>query len=340
MSAGMGVSIPPAFINEILPNEIRGTLNSLVQFQITFGIFCSNLMCLPLPTYRFDSPQTNFWMLAYGFPVVPAVIKLALLSFVYDFDSPAWLLNNQRPNEHERALKRLYGEAWEEFALNSKNKVSQETGRADPSFRELFILRKYRKPLIVGCMMAIIQQMVGINAFIFYSGEIFSNIQGSKNFANYFTVGLNFVNMCSTMLCLLFIEKKGRKFMMIQGIIGMGVCNLLAFFFSFFSLSSIAIIVFIFIYIMFFESSSGSIMFIYLGETLTDRGVGIAVSVNWFFTAVISSLFPILVKLLGISYLFLGFGVICFLSSLYCLIFMKETRGKSQQEIEKMLEGN
>ena len=279
-------------------------------------------------------------MLAYGFPVLPAMIKLLLLSFVYDFDSPAWLLKNQRPNEHEKALKMLYGEAWEEFALSSANKLSNKIKQADPNYRELFIMRKYRRPLIVGCVLAIIQQMVGINAFIFYSGEIFSNIQGSKNFSNWFTVGLNFVNMSSTMICLLFIEKKGRKFMMIQGIIGMGVCNLLAFFFGFFNLSAIAIIVFIFIYIMFFESSSGSIMFIYLGETLTDRGVGIAVSVNWFFTAVISSLFPILVKLLGISYLFLGFAVICFFSCIYCLIFMKETRGKSQEEIEKMLEGN
>lgn len=336
----MGVSIPPTFINEILPNEIRGTLGSLVQFQITFGIFFSNLICLPLPTYKFDTTETKLWMLAYGFPIIPAMIKLLLLSTVYNFDSPVWLVKNQKPNEHERALKKLYGDAWEEFAADAKSQSSQEKGHSDPSYKEIFTIKKYRGPLIVGCMLSVIQQMVGINAFIFYSGEIFSNIQGSRNFANVFTTGLNFVNMCSTMLCLLFVEKKGRKFMMIQGIIGMGVCNFLAFIFSLLDLSSIAIIVFIFIYIMFFESSSGSILFIYCGETLTDRGVGLAVAVNWFCTAIIGSLFPILVKTFGISYLFLGFGVICALSCFYCLIFMKETKGKSQAEIDKMLEGN
>jgi hypothetical protein len=337
MTAGIGVSIPPTYINEILPEEVRGTLGSLVQFQVTFGIFVSNLVCLPLPTYNFKSPDNQLWMLAYGFPVIPAAIKLVILTFVYDFDTPAWLQRSQRPNEHERALKAIYGTAWEDFSQKAQN---NEKKQADPSFKEIFASRRFRNPLIVGCMLATIQQLVGINAFIFYSGVIFSGISGSKNFSNFFTAALNFVNMTSTMLSLLCVEKKGRKFMMIQGCIGMAVCHALAFIFSIFSVSNEAIIVFVFVYIVFFETSSGPVLWIYCGETLTDRGIGIAVAFNWFFSAVIGAVVPVLIEAVGIEYLFLGFGVSCSLSTVYCWFFMKETRGKTQVEIANMFEEN
>lgn len=338
ITAGIGVSIPPLYIGEIVPEAIRGKLGSLVQFTLTFGILASNLLCVMLPVYRFDSWTNNLWFFVYAFPAFPALIQLLILAFIYNFDTPKWLQNSQMPNEQERALKTIYAEDWEDY-LDKETSIELKSSKKDPTFKEIFSIKKLRVALLVGCFLSMTQQLTGINAFIFYSSNIFEDLQGDKNFANLFTAAIGFVNMCSTMICLSLVEKFGRKLLMIQGLIGMGCCHLLLFLFNIVGITSVASLPFIFLFIAFFESSSGPVLWIYCGETLTDRGNGMAVSVNWFFTGVVTALFTIAVENISLQYVFLIFGAYCFGSTVVVIMFMKETKGKTRDEIDIMLEG-
>lgn len=339
LTAGIGVSIPPLYISEILPEAVRGKLGSLVQFQVTFGIMASNLLCIVLPVYQLSSWTNNLWFFVYAFPIIPAAVQLAVLAFIFDFDTPKWLQNSQRPNEQERALKTIFGEDWEDYLDKEPKGEISSSSIKDPSFKEIFTLKQLRTPLLVGCFLSMTQQLTGINAFIFYSGNIFEELQGNKNFANVFTAAIGFVNMASTMICLALVEKYGRRFLMIQGLAGMGTCHLLLFLFNIIGLPSIASLPFIFIFIAFFESSSGPVLWIYCGETLTDRGNGMAVAVNWFFTGVVTALFNLMVEILNLEYVFLFFSAYCFGSIVVIVMFMKETKGKTRKEVERMLEG-
>ena len=84
----MGVSIPPLYINEIVPTEIKGSLGSLVQFQITFGIFASYLLCIMLPVYNLDSEDNYLWIIVFGFPIIPSLIQLFIYRFIFVTDTP------------------------------------------------------------------------------------------------------------------------------------------------------------------------------------------------------------------------------------------------------------
>ena len=337
-TAGIGVSIPPLYISEIVPEAVRGQLGSLIQFQVTFGILASNLLCIMLPVYQLSSWANNLWFVVYTFPIIPAAVQLAVLGLVYDFDTPKWLQNSQRPNEQERALKTVFGDDWEDYLEKDLATETPSHSIKDPSFTEIFTVKQLRAPLLVGCFLSMTQQLTGINAFIFYSGNIFEELQGNRNFANLFTAAIGFVNMASTMICLALVEKYGRKILMIQGLAGMGSCHLLLFLFSIIGLPSIASLPFIFVFIAFFESSSGPVLWIYCGETLTDRGNGMAVAVNWFFTGVVTALFNLLVEILSLEYVFLFFSAYCFGSIVVVVMFMKETKGKSRQQLQRMQE--
>lgn len=345
MVAAAGVTFPPMFINEVVPEDIRGKLGSLVQFQVTFGIFVAFLMCLMLPVYNFHLWTNDLWILVYAIPVVPSIIQLLLFFIVYKNDTPKWLNMVNRKKELEIVLRSIYTEDWETYM----NKIQEEPEnhefkaekKSEPSFCELFAIKKYRKPVIVGCSLSMLQQLSGINMFIFYSSKIYQEIEKTKNYSAEFTAALGFFNMITTMICLVFIEKYGRKILLIQGCIGMAICHLFLFLFNIISaVPSAASLPFMMIYVGFFESSLGPVLWIYCGETLTDRGVGLAVAVNWIFAAFIGSVFNFYVEIVTIGFAFLTFSVICALGIVFIWAFILETKGKTRDEIVKLLGDN
>jgi MFS transporter, SP family, arabinose:H+ symporter len=339
--AGVGVSIPPLFINETVPVEIRGKLGSLIQFQVTFGIFVSFLLCIMLPVYRFDSSTNYLWIFVYGFPIVPATIQLILLYTVFPFDSAKYLAKAGNEKDLSKLLTIVYGPSHEHakaslLAEVEKLKESEESHH-DPSFQELFASKRYRKPLLVGCGLSLLQQFCGINTFIYYSSTIYEQIQGNKNFANMFTSALGFVNMAATVICVLNIEKYGRKLLLMQGCIGMGVCHLCLSLFNLLDVTAAGSLPFMLLFVVFFESSLGPVLWIYCGDTLTDRGVGLAVAMNWVGTIIITACFGFYAEFIGIGYAFLTFAAICFFGFFYVFVFIKETKGKTRDEIERLI---
>lgn len=339
--AGMGVSIAPLYINEIVPQEIKGKLGSLVQFFITFGIFFAFTLCVALPVYKLNSDDNKLWIGIYGFPVVPSIIQLIFYWFVYKQDTPKWLFDSHRTNDLENVLKTIYIQDWEVYLakIEGSGQVKGETqeNANNPGYSALFNIKKYRKPLVLACLLSILQQLSGINTFIFYSTSIYQQITGTKNFANVFTAGLGLFNMLSTMFCLLFIEKYGRKVMLMQGCLGMCACHLALFLFGILDLNAAASLPVMLLYVGFFESSVGPVLWIYCSETLTDRGVGIAVALNWVFTGIIG-LFPLFLEVVQISYAFLIFACICAGGFLFILLFIPETKGKTKEEFYNALE--
>jgi MFS family permease len=339
--AGSGVVIPPLFINETVSLENRRKLVSLVQFQVTFGIFTAFLLCAMLPVYRFNDPANNLWVFVYGFPIVPATVQLILLAVVFPFDSLKYLANAGNETDIRRLLNIVYGPTHDHSSVSLMAKVEKllesEVRHHNPSFQELFASKRYRKPLLVGCGLSLLQQFSGINTFIYYSSSIYEQIQGNKNFGNMFTSALGFVNMAATVICVLNIEKYGRKLLLMQGCIGMGVCQLFLFFFNLFDVPGEASLSFMLLFVMFFESSLGPVLWIYCGDTLTDRGVGLAVAVNWVGAIIITAFFGFYADFIGIGYSFLTFTGICFFGAFYVFVFIKETKGKTRDEIARMI---
>lgn len=205
----------------------------------------------------------------------------------------------------------------------------------DTSYKQLLFMRKHRKPLAIACALSVLQQLSGVNGFIFYSTRIFLNSGGKDSQAHYFTAAMGFFNMVTTLSSLLFVDKFGRKAMLVQGCLGMCVAQVLLAVLEQSAASSWVQLALMLVFIGFFESSLGPVLWIYSAETTTDRGVGIVLGFNWVFAVLIGFAFPLLSSegVIGMAGTFLLFAGCCFLSFLFVLCLVPETKGLTKEEI-------
>lgn len=237
MLGGLGVGasliIAPMYIAEISPPEIRGRMVSFNQLNIVVGIslaFFTNYIILQLgksdaawaQSLKFDEYNWR-WML--GLETLPAVLYFFGLFLVPK--SPRWLVMKGRFDEGVAVMKRFSSE---EQAVKDMQIVQERMALESKSdktpVRELF-MPAMRMVLTVGIMVAILQQITGINSVFFYAPMIFeqSGIGTDASFVQAILVGL--VNLVFTVLAILFIDKLGRKPLLTVGVAGITVCMLL-----------------------------------------------------------------------------------------------------------------
>lgn len=173
------------------------------------------------------------------------------------------------------------------------------TGGADssPSYSETLTSPKYRSATLIGCTLSMLQQLSGINIVMFYS----SNIMGSSGLPpNQITALVGFVNCVSVFPTIYLFARFGRKVLLwtlslaIAGsLIGLGVSLLIDAQSQINGLGQVAIcqtlsVVFLLLFIMFFEFSLGPLLWVYLSEIMTEKGLSLGVGVNQIFTVLIA----------------------------------------------------
>lgn len=233
MIGGMGVGasliIAPMYIAEISPPKSRGAMVSFNQLNIVFGIsvaFFSNYIILQLSQSDASwvkslliDQHTWRWML--GVEAIAAIVYLAGLYTVPR--SPRWLMMKGRERE---ALSILSSTSPNEEARATYQEIIQslETNRDKPKSRlkDLFS-PALRTVLLIGTVIAILQQITGINAVFFYAPTIFerSGINVDAAFSQAILVGLT--NLVFTILAMLLIDRIGRKPLLVIGAAGIAV---------------------------------------------------------------------------------------------------------------------
>lgn len=193
---------------------------------------------------------------------------------------------------------------------------------------------KYRRATLVGCFLSVFQQLTGINAIMFYSNMLFKGLSMTNTEVT-FLIGI--VNFLATLVGLVLLIFFGRKSLMLIFNILMTLTLTLLSIYSF-QKESIGMIVCVLLFIAFFEFSSGPIVWLYNAEIMRDKAVAIATFLNWFISLVISVSIPFLVKKFDIGWIFLSFAIFTAIGSIFIAIFMKETRGKTQAEIDEMFD--
>lgn len=237
MIGGLGVGasliIAPMYIAEIAPPKIRGSLVSINQLNIVLGIsvaFFTNYMILQLGqsdmawarALQFDTYNWR-WML--GLETLPAIIYFIGLLFVPY--SPRWLVMKKRYEEALTIFKKANSKAnAEEQFEAAKESFESEKETDQRSIKDLF-KPALKLVLLVGIVIGILQQITGINAVFFYAPMIFeqSGIGTDASFVQAIFVGLT--NLIFTILAILFIDKLGRKPLLLGGMAGIAICMML-----------------------------------------------------------------------------------------------------------------
>jgi len=234
MIGGLGVGasliIAPMYIAEMAPPKIRGSLVSINQLNIVLGIsvaFFTNYMILQLgksdlawaQTLQFDAYNWR-WML--GLETIPAVVYFVGLFFVPK--SPRWLIMNGEDDKALSILNRINArEKAREVFQDVKKSFEAEKDHKKRTLKDLF-KPALKLVLLVGIVIGILQQITGINAVFFYAPMIFeqSGIGTDASFVQAILVGI--VNVVFTVLAILFIDKVGRKPLLIFGVTGIAIC--------------------------------------------------------------------------------------------------------------------
>ncbi|ASK62187.1 MFS transporter [Virgibacillus phasianinus] len=333
LAVGGSTAIVPVYLSEMAPTESRGSLSSLNQLMITIGILSSYLV-----NYAFAAIEGWRWMV--GLAVVPSLILM--IGVIFMPESPRWLLKHKS----EEAARRVLGLTRKPDQVDKEIHEMIEINKISDSTWNVLSSSWLRPTLIIGCVFALFQQIIGINAIIYYAPTIFSEAGLGDATSILGTVGIGAVNVIVTIFALMIIDKIDRKKLLIIGNIGMvASLLLLAILIWTIGLSSSfgawIIVACLALFIIFFAFTWGPVLWVMLPELFPMRARGAATGIAALALSIgsllVAQLFPMVSSALGIGQVFLIFAVIGIAALIFVVKFLPETRGRSLEEIEAEL---
>ncbi|MEA1876367.1 MAG: D-xylose transporter XylE [Bacteroidota bacterium] len=330
IGVGLASAICPMYISEIAPENIRGRLISFNQFAIIFGMLVVYFVNWGIAEGRsIEWINEVGWRYMFFSEAIPAVIFGTLLFFVPE--SPRYLAIN---NKTERALDIL-------TKINGAVKAQEIITAIQTSItRSSAKLLSYGKTvLIIGVLLLVFQQFVGINVALYYAPRIFESMGAAKDASMMQTVVMGLVNVVFTVIAILTVDKWGRKPLLIIGSAGMAIGMISISMLSFFNVIGTATLVFIIIYTASFMMSWGPICWVLIGEIFPNkirgRAIALAVAAQWISNYFISSSYPAMMEFSGgLTYLF--YGTMSTLSAIFVWKMIPETKGKTLEEMEDL----
>lgn len=358
MLGGLGVGaaliIAPMYIAEIAPADIRGRMVSFNQLNIVIGIsvaYFSNFLILSLGQSDLAWAQSlrlgdwNWrWML--GVEALPAIVYfLALFSVP---ESPRWLVMRGKAAEALEILSRVSGRTQAEADLGAvQESLDAEAHLEKGSIKELF-LPAMRLVLTIGIVIAILQQITGINSVFFYAPMIFeqSGIGTDAAFMQAVLVGI--VNLVATVVAILLIDKLGRRPLLITGLVIIASSMiLLAYSFSsatygaggeLVDMNATLVLIGILSFVAGFGISLGPVMWVLFSELFPNRLRGIAISfcglINSSVSFIVQLVFPWELENFGPATTFLVYGSFAIIGLIFVMRILPETKGRSLEQLE------
>jgi len=341
MIGGLGIGITstlcPLYNAEIAPAKYRGRLVALNQLATVTGIFLVYFVNSGIAGAGDEAWNiSTAWRWMFGVGAIPGVIFLVLLFFVPE--SPRWLIKQGRPVEALSILLKIHGEDLaRQEVLDIKESFKQEKGS---SIRQLF-RPGLRIALIIGVALAVLQQITGINAIMYYAPEIFKQTGAGTNASLVQTILVGFINFLFTILALWLIDKVGRKALLLVGSSVMTLClAVIGIAFHTGHTSGPLVLIFILLYVAAFAVSLGPVVWVLLAEIFPNRIRGRATAIAsmalWAADYVVSQSFPPMLNSAGPAMTFWIFGIMSLITVLFTWRVVPETKGKSLEEIESL----
>lgn len=331
IGVGMASILSPLYIAEISPAHLRGRNVSINQLTIVIGILVTNLV-----NYNLAAKGDEAWRWMFGLGAVPSVVFL--LGVLLLPESPRWLMGKGRTAEAEKTLSRIGDAAFVNDTARDIRASLQ--GGARTSFKAVFE-KAVRPAVIVGITLAVFQQLCGINIVFNYTSTIFASVGADLDSQLFETISIGIVNLVFTLVAMWQVDKLGRRPLMLIGSLGLSVVYIVLAlllrnqadvkFVSFFVLLAIAM----------YATSLAPVTWVLISEIFPNKIRGLASSIAivslWGAYFILVFTFPILAESLGTYGPFYLYAGICFLGFLFVRGKVRETKGKTLEQLEQHL---
>ena len=334
IAVGISSVTAPIYISEMTTSQNRGSLGVLYQFSLVFGIliaFFSNYILT-----GFDGDNDWRWML--GVEAIPAL--LYFLMTLYIPDSPRWLLLFKNDDTTaKKVLKEIYPNQIEADAVLKSIRLTD----IDNSVESKLFIPRFKKTVILAFFISFFNQLSGINFILYYAPEILEmgGFATKESLFNSVIIGLT--NIVFTFGGLMLIDRLGRRQLLTIGSIGyiIGLGGVSSAFY--FDLSPQLIAFFIFTFIAAHAIGQGTVIWVFISEIFPNRiramGQSFGSGIHWVFAALITLLGPSVIEIYNTNPwpIFAFFAFMMILQLLFSIFIMPETKGKSLEEINEII---
>ena len=339
IGVGLASAICPMYIAEVAPANQRGKLVSWNQFAIIFGQLVVYFVNFLIISSHKNDPNIVEWTNTVGWrnmfvsEAFPAGLFTLLILLVPE--SPRHLAILGLDDKALKILSRINGEEKARVILKDIKETVAE--RHEKLFSYGFMV------IFIGCMLSVFQQIIGINAVLYFAPRIFESMGVNNNML--FTVIMGIINISFTLVAVFTVEKLGRKPLLISGSIGMAVGALGVALSNVFPMPAVIPVISIMVYSACFMFSWGPICWVYIAElfpnTIRSQATAWAVAFQWIFNFIVSSTFvPMYNMKLGVMgesfghfFAYALYGIICIIAALFVWRLVPETKGKTLEDM-------
>jgi MFS transporter, SP family, xylose:H+ symportor len=334
IGVGMASMLSPLYIAEVSPAHVRGRNVAINQLTIVIGILITNLVNYSLAD---NGPDTWRWM--FGLGAVPAV--LFLIGVLWLPESPRYLMKAGQSDAAEKVLQKIGNQLFVQETMS--NITTSLKGSSSPTYRAVFD-PSVRPAVMVGIGLAVFQQFCGINVVFNYTSTIFESVGANLDRQLFETVSIGVVNLIFTLLAMRLVDKVGRRPLMLYGSIGLAALYLALSILLQTQASAGWVSLVVLLAIATYATSLAPVTWVLISEIFPNKIRGIASSVAvvslWAAYFVLVFTFPILAQQLGTYGPFYLYAVVCFFGFLFVKSKVKETKGKTLEELEGVMMGH
>jgi len=331
IGVGMASMLSPMYIAEISPAHLRGRMVATNQLTIVIGILITNIV-----NYSLRNVGEDAWRWMFGLGIIPSA--LFFIGAWWLPESPRWLVRAGRSDQALAVLKRIGGA---DFAQSSVADITRTTGSSKGVGYSAVFKKAVLPAVLIGIGLAVFQQLCGINVVFNYATTIFQSIGVSQDEQLLQTVFIGGVNLLFTLLAMMLVDKLGRKPLMLLGAVGLAILYIIVVIMlgnkspqvSWFLLAAIGT----------YAMSLAPVTWVLISEIFPNKVRGAATSIAvvslWMAYFILTFTFPILYKHL-MDHTFYIYSGICVLGALFVSMKVKETKGKTLEELEDVIVGH
>ncbi len=332
VGVGMASMLSPMYIAEIAPAKYRGRMVAINQLTIVLGILITNLI-----NYQLRNSGVDAWRWMFGLGAIPSLVFFIGVTWLPE--SPRWLVQNNKITKAAEILNRIGGT---EFCATTIEEIQKPIHTHTRKIQFSAVFEKSILPaVLIGIGLAVFQQLCGINVVFNYTTTIFESIGANKDDQLLQTVFIGGVNLLFTLLAMGLVDKLGRKPLMLFGAAGLGILYIIIS--QLLAAKSAAVSWFLLTAIGTYALTLAPVTWVLISEIFPNHVRGIATTIAvlslWAAYFILTFTFPLLYNKFQ-DKTFYMYSFICFAGFIFVYKKVRETKGKTLEELEHIIGGH